>query len=463
MQYHKNAETFEAKQFTGGAENAKEILSWLSSHEISGVWVPNVHAEELGEYLDVRRRNIPVDAWIVVPEDCNDFHLLTTEEFKAKYTPVPSKNTPRVRLHKAVEKDLGIELLWGDLDDVKPPLSRELRDRIFASRFNAMYGKQSDVLSEAFGMFMKPQKKTEAPTLAELLENPAMKGLFNHFYGKQETEEGSDSDTNESAEEEKLEPKQYYTNVDAMQFNGGKKDAQAICYWIGKNGGTAVWTERQIYQNTDTIAISSGGATYHVRPGMWIIRQSDGTFAACINEVFQKNYQPHAEKDAEPLEFDLNEFSYLADPSEQIPAGLFSPNWLREALGLQKLPVVNISITNHGTVEETDAVSAYPEAGPADEGYVGIEKELERLINRYSGESVSGTPDFILAKFLIETLKSYNEAVSRRAEWRGEEVRFVPGSKARRENAVRAAMGKDGWAGVNIDRCIQILKDAGAL
>ena len=55
-----------------------------------------------------------------------------------------------------------------------------------------------------------------------------------------------------------------------------------------------------------------------------------------------------------------------------------------------------------------------------------IQSELAALLNRYSAESVSGTPDFILARYMIECLKAYNEAVSQRAEWRGELVDFKP-------------------------------------
>ena len=51
-----------------------------------------------------------------------------------------------------------------------------------------------------------------------------------------------------------------------------------------------------------------------------------------------------------------------------------------------------------------------------------LETDLIVLLNRHSAENMSGTPDFVLAKFLSETLKAYNEAVSRRAEWRGESV-----------------------------------------
>lgn len=56
----------------------------------------------------------------------------------------------------------------------------------------------------------------------------------------------------------------------------------------------------------------------------------------------------------------------------------------------------------------------------------GFGQELTSLLNKYSAESVSGTPDFILARFLTEVLKSYNEAVWTRAEWRNEETGFMP-------------------------------------
>jgi hypothetical protein len=48
-----------------------------------------------------------------------------------------------------------------------------------------------------------------------------------------------------------------------------------------------------------------------------------------------------------------------------------------------------------------------------------FEKEIQSVINRHSAESPSGTPDFILAEYLNNCLKAYNEAVSKRAEWRG--------------------------------------------
>lgn len=45
--------------------------------------------------------------------------------------------------------------------------------------------------------------------------------------------------------------------------------------------------------------------------------------------------------------------------------------------------------------------------------------ELESLINRYSMESGSGTPDFILAEYLDGCLKSFGQAVLARDRWYG--------------------------------------------
>ena len=50
---------------------------------------------------------------------------------------------------------------------------------------------------------------------------------------------------------------------------------------------------------------------------------------------------------------------------------------------------------------------------------VTFEKELERLINKYSKENGSNTPDFILAKFMNGCLKAFDVAVKRRENWYG--------------------------------------------
>ena len=51
-----------------------------------------------------------------------------------------------------------------------------------------------------------------------------------------------------------------------------------------------------------------------------------------------------------------------------------------------------------------------------------FEKELERLINKYSMENGSNTPDFILAEYLRSCLSAFNVAVTKREEWYGRSV-----------------------------------------
>jgi hypothetical protein len=46
-----------------------------------------------------------------------------------------------------------------------------------------------------------------------------------------------------------------------------------------------------------------------------------------------------------------------------------------------------------------------------------FEKELEMLINKYSKENESDTPDFILAQYLQGCLTNYTETVKARDRW----------------------------------------------
>ena len=43
--------------------------------------------------------------------------------------------------------------------------------------------------------------------------------------------------------------------------------------------------------------------------------------------------------------------------------------------------------------------------------------ELEVLLNKHSMDNESNCPDFILADYLIDCLKSYNRATTRRDNW----------------------------------------------
>jgi len=48
-----------------------------------------------------------------------------------------------------------------------------------------------------------------------------------------------------------------------------------------------------------------------------------------------------------------------------------------------------------------------------------FQKDLAELINRYSKENDSDTPDFILARYLNAVLENFNAAVMDREQWYG--------------------------------------------
>lgn len=48
-----------------------------------------------------------------------------------------------------------------------------------------------------------------------------------------------------------------------------------------------------------------------------------------------------------------------------------------------------------------------------------FKKELERVINRFSMENESNTPDFILADYLVGCLDAYDATVNAREKWYG--------------------------------------------
>ncbi len=59
-------------------------------------------------------------------------------------------------------------------------------------------------------------------------------------------------------------------------------------------------------------------------------------------------------------------------------------------------------------------------------------QELEILLNGYSEENESNTPDFILAKYMLMCLENFNVATIERDRWYG--VHLEPGNKYFRNN-----------------------------
>lgn len=49
--------------------------------------------------------------------------------------------------------------------------------------------------------------------------------------------------------------------------------------------------------------------------------------------------------------------------------------------------------------------------------------ELRNLINKHSMENASNTPDFILAQYLTNCLRAWNQATQQRETWYGRDAR----------------------------------------
>lgn len=68
----------------------------------------------------------------------------------------------------------------------------------------------------------------------------------------------------------------------------------------------------------------------------------------------------------------------------------------------------------------TNSFNVFTLDGIPEEEEPDLEKDLAALLNSYSEENPSGTPDFILAEYLLGCLRVYNATIKSRARWRGE-------------------------------------------
>ncbi len=65
-----------------------------------------------------------------------------------------------------------------------------------------------------------------------------------------------------------------------------------------------------------------------------------------------------------------------------------------------------------------EATSTIPHQGPMDfETRVVFTREVAKLINRFSLENESDTPDYILAAFMVSSLDLFQSRIRERTEW----------------------------------------------
>ena len=66
---------------------------------------------------------------------------------------------------------------------------------------------------------------------------------------------------------------------------------------------------------------------------------------------------------------------------------------------------------------------------------MSFKEDLEELLNKYSMEVGSNTPDFILAEYMMDCYHSFNKAVNSRLQWYGERLLVLPDSVAEQRDA----------------------------
>ena len=55
-----------------------------------------------------------------------------------------------------------------------------------------------------------------------------------------------------------------------------------------------------------------------------------------------------------------------------------------------------------------------------------LQNELRAILNKYSAENGSNTPDFLLAQFLLGCLAAFDEATRQREEYYGRPLAIMP-------------------------------------
>lgn len=168
--------------------------------------------------------------------------------------------------------------------------------------------------------------------------------------------------------------------IEAIQFVGGKDNIAAInefvqapksmTYFVTKNSGAQAWNAvRDPEWPKDIVA-----AVYDkllntwvgVRKNQWIIRGIKGELYPCDPDVFRDTYDVELE-------------DVIEDEDTDEEAG-----------------------TDYGSESIKD-----------------FNWELKTLLNRVSRENRSDTPDFLLANFLEESLKTFEGTVKHRDHWYG--------------------------------------------
>lgn len=99
MKFEKRRPQYEAIQFKGGLESAKEVIEWLFARGIAAAYVPDISTadrQNTHEHIQVRGGlivhgrgfNVGPSGWIVDDPD-SDVFVMSNDNFLAQYEPIP--------------------------------------------------------------------------------------------------------------------------------------------------------------------------------------------------------------------------------------------------------------------------------------------------------------------------------------------------------------------------------------
>lgn len=80
----------------------------------------------------------------------------------------------------------------------------------------------------------------------------------------------------------------------------------------------------------------------------------------------------------------------------------------------------------------------HAEQSPCENRQSEFEREIASVLNRYSAEQASDTPDFILADYLMDCLEAWNFALNAREKWYGRRYKSTPSLLPNADAAVQS-------------------------
>jgi hypothetical protein len=116
----------------------------------------------------------------------------------------------------------------------------------------------------------------------------------------------------------------------------------------------------------------------------------------------------------------------IGGPSVDLPMGADGPMRKAVEAAFQTLAGVSSEFTFSGWGASLDEgeLAVVENRAPKYEPRPTLEKALQSLLNRYSVENGSNTPDFILAQYMLASLKAFEAASLERERWYGKSLRI---------------------------------------